>query len=197
MKPQDTSAQSANRIHTEAENSEETTAPPSSGPRSEPEVQEKVSLNAPEQAGSNSAIFQKALDILRSERPETSAGAQAKAANLTPVSPSADQALNTSPDGSVPSPTQPGEDQQIPARMLNEFVYCRRLFYYEFVEGVFVESADTLRGGALHQRVDSGSGALPAAATESQAQSSKAQVEADKPAGHHVRIGELDSAKPQ
>ena len=47
--------------------------------------------------------------------------------------------------------------------MLNEFVYCQRLFYYEFVEGVFVESADTLRGGAIHQRVDSGSGALPKA----------------------------------
>ena len=55
------------------------------------------------------------------------------------------------------------EPQQIPARMLNEFVYCQRLFYYEFVEGVFVESVDTLRGGAVHQRVDSGSGALPAA----------------------------------
>src|SRR5437867_2130984 len=25
------------------------------------------------------------------------------------------------------------EPQQIPARMLNEFVYCQRLFYYEFV----------------------------------------------------------------
>ncbi|HTV39280.1 MAG TPA: CRISPR-associated endonuclease Cas1 [Candidatus Sulfotelmatobacter sp.] len=55
------------------------------------------------------------------------------------------------------------EGQPIPARMLNEFVYCRRLFYYEFVDGVFVESADTLRGEAIHQRVDSGSGALPAA----------------------------------
>ena len=63
-----------------------------------------------------------------------------------------------------PSPSrQENEPQQIPARMLNEFVYCQRLFYYEFVEGVFVESADTLRGGAIHQRVDSGSGALPAA----------------------------------
>jgi hypothetical protein len=50
------------------------------------------------------------------------------------------------------------EPQPIPARMLNEFVYCQRLFYYEFVEGVFVESADTLRGGAIHQRVDSGDG---------------------------------------
>ena len=29
--------------------------------------------------------------------------------------------------------------------MMNEFVYCQRLFYYEFVEGVFVESVDTLR----------------------------------------------------
>ena len=53
--------------------------------------------------------------------------------------------------------------------MLNEFVYCQRLFYYEFVEGVFVESADTLRGGAIHQRVDSGSGGLPAAKKKSAA----------------------------
>lgn len=28
----------------------------------------------------------------------------------------------------------------IPAGMLNEFVYCPRLFYYEFVEGVFVQT---------------------------------------------------------
>lgn len=53
----------------------------------------------------------------------------------------------------------------LPARMMNEFVYCPRLFYYEHVEGVFVDNADTLRGQALHSRVDSGSGALPAART--------------------------------
>jgi CRISPR-associated protein Cas1 len=47
--------------------------------------------------------------------------------------------------------------------MLNEFVYCERLFYYEFVEGVFLDNADTLRGHAIHQRVDSGNGALPSA----------------------------------
>ncbi|MBN2508125.1 MAG: CRISPR-associated endonuclease Cas1 [Verrucomicrobia bacterium] len=45
--------------------------------------------------------------------------------------------------------------------MLNEFVYCPRLFYYEFVEGVFVQNADTRRGAALHARVDSGKGELP------------------------------------
>lgn len=51
----------------------------------------------------------------------------------------------------------------IPARMLNEFVYCPRLFYYEFVEGLFTHNADTLAGAAAHKRVDSGKGALPAA----------------------------------
>lgn len=51
----------------------------------------------------------------------------------------------------------------LPARMLNEFVYCPRLFYYEWVEGVFENSADTLDGQAKHTRVDSGPGAMPEA----------------------------------
>jgi len=68
------------------------------------------------------------------------------------------------------------ENDPIPARMLNEFVYCQRLFYYEFVEGVFVESADTLRGSAIHQRVDSGNGALPAAG-KSKVQSPRSKVQ--------------------
>jgi CRISPR-associated protein Cas1 len=51
----------------------------------------------------------------------------------------------------------------LPARMLNEFVYCPRLFYYEHVEGVFLHSADTKRGAAEHARVDAGRGELPKA----------------------------------
>lgn len=58
------------------------------------------------------------------------------------------------------TPDEPVEP--LPARMLNEFVYCPRLFYYEHVEGVFVHNADTRRGAALHKRVDAGKGALPA-----------------------------------
>lgn len=57
----------------------------------------------------------------------------------------------------------PDAVQPLPARMLNEFVYCPRLFYYEHVEGVFLHNADTLRGKSLHKRVDVGKGALPAA----------------------------------
>lgn len=57
----------------------------------------------------------------------------------------------------------PDAAQPLPARMLNEFVYCPRLFYYEYVEGVFLHNADTRRGSALHKRVDAGKGALPPA----------------------------------
>jgi CRISPR-associated protein Cas1 len=49
----------------------------------------------------------------------------------------------------------------LPARMLNEFVYCPRLFYYEHVEGIFLHNADTKKGAADHTRVDAGKGALP------------------------------------
>ncbi len=49
--------------------------------------------------------------------------------------------------------------------MMNEFVYCPRLFYFEHVEGVFLPSADTERGQQLHRRVDAGSGKMAAAAS--------------------------------
>lgn len=51
----------------------------------------------------------------------------------------------------------------LPARMLNEFVYCPRLFYYEWVEGVFEDSADVLDGQAKHARVDQGPTPMPEA----------------------------------
>jgi len=52
----------------------------------------------------------------------------------------------------------------LPARMVNEFVYCPRLFFYEWVEGLFKESADTVEGSAQHKRVDKpGNRGLPAA----------------------------------
>lgn len=70
--------------------------------------------------------------------------------------------LATDPKAGGPPPITLFADP-IPARMLNEFVYCQRLFYYEFVDGVFVENADTERGSAIHEKVDRGRGDLPAA----------------------------------
>jgi len=52
--------------------------------------------------------------------------------------------------------------------MINEFVYCPRLFYYEQVEGVFVESADTVEGSAQHRRVDKEGESAPAPGDEAE-----------------------------
>ncbi len=49
----------------------------------------------------------------------------------------------------------------LPARMVNEFVYCPRLFFYEWVEGIFRHNADTVEGKIQHQRVDAKSTELP------------------------------------
>ena len=51
----------------------------------------------------------------------------------------------------------------LPARMINEFVYCPRLYYYEHVEGVFVHNRETVEGAQLHKRVDAKQDALPSA----------------------------------
>jgi CRISP-associated protein Cas1 len=59
----------------------------------------------------------------------------------------------------VPAPVQLPE--YLPARMLNEFVYCPRLFSYEWVEGLFAHSADTLDGAHRHARHDDKADALP------------------------------------
>jgi CRISPR-associated protein Cas1 len=42
----------------------------------------------------------------------------------------------------------------LPARMLNEFVYCPRLFYYEWVEGVFSHNRETVEGALRHAKMD-------------------------------------------
>lgn len=60
---------------------------------------------------------------------------------------------------------QPQEEfEYLPARMVNEYTYCPRLFYYEHVEGVFVDNRETVEGAIGHQRVDSQEEPLPAPA---------------------------------
>lgn len=49
----------------------------------------------------------------------------------------------------------------LPARMLNEFAYCPRLFYLEWVQGEWEESLDTVEGRFQHRRVDRELGAAP------------------------------------
>ena len=42
----------------------------------------------------------------------------------------------------------------LPVRMLNEFAYCPRLGYLEWVQGEFADSADTVEGRFHHRNVD-------------------------------------------
>lgn len=58
--------------------------------------------------------------------------------------------------------------EPLPARMLNEFAYCPRLFYLEYVQREWAESADTLDGSFVHRRVDDGKGAIPEKPEENQ-----------------------------
>jgi CRISPR-associated protein Cas1 len=51
----------------------------------------------------------------------------------------------------------------LPARMLNEFVYCPRLFYYEWVEGLFAENTETVEGAIRHAKVDKEPAKFPTA----------------------------------
>ncbi len=49
----------------------------------------------------------------------------------------------------------------IPVRMINEFVYCPRLAYLEWVQGEFAHNADTMDGARVHRRVDAQEDVLP------------------------------------
>ncbi len=49
----------------------------------------------------------------------------------------------------------------VPARMLNEYVYCPRLFFLEWVDSLWASNADVAEGLRRHRRVDSGGGAAP------------------------------------
>lgn len=49
----------------------------------------------------------------------------------------------------------------LPARMVNEVLYCERLFYLEWVQREFEDNHFTVEGRAKHMRTDRGGGTLP------------------------------------
>lgn len=61
----------------------------------------------------------------------------------------------------LPFPELSGDLPLLPARMVNEYQYCPRLAYLEWVQGEWAESADTVDGRYVHRRVDRPSGKLP------------------------------------
>jgi len=63
----------------------------------------------------------------------------------------------------LPFPELSADQPLLPARMVNEYVYCPRLAYLEWVQGEWAESADTVEGAHAHRRVNRSGGRLPAA----------------------------------
>lgn len=61
------------------------------------------------------------------------------------------------------APPLPPGAPLLPARMVNEYVYCPRLAYLEWVQGEWADSADTVEGRHVHRRVDKPRGTPPAA----------------------------------
>lgn len=49
----------------------------------------------------------------------------------------------------------------VPARMVNEFTYCRRLFFLEWAQARFADNTDTVEGRYVHRRVDAAGGRAP------------------------------------
>jgi CRISPR-associated endonuclease Cas1/CRISPR-associated protein Cas4 len=61
----------------------------------------------------------------------------------------------------LPAPAAEAGEVLVPARMVNEWVYCPRLAYLEWVDGEWADSGDTEEGRRVHARVDSAAPKLP------------------------------------
>jgi CRISPR-associated endonuclease Cas1/CRISPR-associated protein Cas4 len=62
----------------------------------------------------------------------------------------------------LPAPSATAETPLVPVRMVNEYVYCPRLAFLEWVDGEWAGSGDTEEGRRAHVRIDAGGGKLPA-----------------------------------
>src|SRR5512146_557946 len=60
------------------------------------------------------------------------------------------------PMSDAPFQTQVGLELQppLPVRRLHNFIYCPRLFYFQWVANIFQENAGTVAGTQVHRNVD-------------------------------------------
>lgn len=72
----------------------------------------------------------------------------------------------------------------VPARMINEVLYCERLMYLEWAQGEFADNAFTVHGRQVHKRADQPGGEAPPLPTKAPTEaavkpSAKAKSKAD------------------
>ncbi len=74
--------------------------------------------------------------------------------------------MNDQPELPLPPPPIRGDQPLVPARMVNEQVYCPRLAYLMWVEGEWGDTGDTEDGRRVHTRIDREVDTLPDAGEE-------------------------------
>lgn len=90
------------------------------------------------------------------------------------------------------APPLPDGVPLLPARMVNEYVYCPRLAYLEWVQGEWADSADTVEGRHAHRRVDKPAGKPPKPGAAGKVEQPADPAE-EPEARIHVRSMELSS----
>ncbi len=66
------------------------------------------------------------------------------------------------PPQATPEPTLRDDVPLVPARMVNEYVYCKRLAYLMWGQAEWTDTADTAEGRYVHRRADRPGAPLPA-----------------------------------
>lgn len=110
-----------------------------------------------------------------------------------PPAPPGSPAAADQPTLPLDAPPLPPGTPLLPARMINEYVYCPRLAYLEWVQGEWADSADTVEGRHVHRRVDKRSGKPPSPADS--AGKAADGADDDETARIHVRSLELSSER--
>jgi CRISP-associated protein Cas1 len=81
---------------------------------------------------------------------------------------------------------------QIPARMLNEFSYCPRLFHLEWVQGQWAPNSDTAEGSWQHRAVDVEKGRAPIAEEADELREARSVLVGSERLGLIARIDVLE-----
>jgi CRISPR-associated endonuclease Cas1/CRISPR-associated protein Cas4 len=97
----------------------------------------------------------------------------------------------------LPCPALPSDLPLLPARMINEYQYCPRLAYLEWVQGEWSENSDTVEGRFAHRRVDRPSGDLPRIGGKDADSSSGDDGEADSEDSERIHVRSITLSAPR
>lgn len=88
----------------------------------------------------------------------------------------------------------------VPARMVNEYAYCPRLFFLEWVQAQFADNPETVEGHYQHRAVDVAGGAAPLADDSAELRSARSVQLSSERLGLVARVdvveGDGDEVRP-